>query len=154
MPPKDTTKHTKKRASAGPSGSRKRAKGTLRQPVIVDSQQPPPPSPPPITNALQALATASQAPTFEARIRESRPVDTIFAPAEGSEQATTAASKAPEDEEDEEIEAFDAHLMDNYNGLDWTRLKKYMKPLATQTSSRKAGSIAMAIESPDAATQL
>jgi hypothetical protein len=72
----------------------------------------------------------SEQPTFEARVRESRTEDTIVAPAEGSEQATAAASGAPpKDEEDEEIEAFDAHLMDNYDGMDWSRLKKYQLPL-------------------------
>jgi hypothetical protein len=52
-------------------------------------------------------------------------------PAEGSKQATAAASEAPKDEESEEIDAFNAHLMDNYDGLDWASLKKYMRPLAT-----------------------
>ena len=122
MPPKDATKPTKRRAAAGPSGAQKRRKGTVSQPILVNSQQlsePPSPSPPPITNAFQALASASQAPTFEARVRESRTEDTIVAPAEGSEQATAAASGAPpEEEEDKEIKAFDAHLMDNYNGMD------------------------------------
>lgn len=68
-------------------------------------------------NILQALVSASQAPTFEARVRESRPEDTIVAPAEGSEQATAAASEAPEDKEDKEIDVFDAYLIDNYDGL-------------------------------------
>ena len=71
----------------------------------------------------------SQAPTFEARIRESRAEDFIVAPPEGSEHATAAASEAPEDDEDEEVEAFDAHLMDKYDGIDWSRLNKYQLPL-------------------------
>ena len=73
----------------------------------------------------------SQAPTFEARIRESRAEDSIVAPPEGSEHATAAASEAPEDDgdEDEEAEAFDADLMDKYDGIDWSRLKKYQLPL-------------------------
>jgi hypothetical protein len=139
MPPKSTNKDAKKRTKAGPSSPNKRPRGTASQPINVDSQQPsqsppspsPPPPPPPITNILQALASASQAPTFEARVRESRPEDTIVAPAEGSEQATAAASEAPEDKEDKETDAFNAYLIDNYNSLDWACLKKYMRPLAT-----------------------
>ncbi|KAF2825058.1 hypothetical protein CC86DRAFT_468295 [Ophiobolus disseminans] len=94
----------------------------LSQPIPIDSQAPAlSPSPPaPITNALQALVSESQAPTFEARIRESRAEDSIVAPPKGSEHATAAASEAPEDDEDKdkEVEAFDAHLMDKYNGID------------------------------------
>ena len=78
--------------------------------------------------------TGSQAPTFEARIRESRDKDTITAPPEGSERATAAASEAPdddEDDEDEEFEEFDGHLKDKDEGIDWSRLKKFQKPLTT-----------------------
>jgi hypothetical protein len=59
------------------------------------------------------------------------PKDTIVAPAEGSEQATAAASKAPNSDEDEEIEPFNAHLTDTYNRLDWSCLKNYQLPLVT-----------------------
>ena len=133
MPSKPTIKATKKRAFAGSSGANKRARGTASQPVIIDSQLPaaPPSPPPPITNALQALASASQAPTFEARVQQSRAEEAIVAPAEGSEYATTAASEAAEDKEVKESEAFDAHLMDNYDGIDWSRLKRYQLPLTT-----------------------
>jgi hypothetical protein len=41
-------------------------------------------------------------PTFEARVQESRPEDTIVAPAKGSEQATAAASEAPNSDKDKE----------------------------------------------------
>jgi hypothetical protein len=48
-----------------------------------------------------------------------RPKDTIVAPAKGSEQVTTTASKAPpKDKEDKEIKAFNAYLIDNYNSID------------------------------------
>ena len=104
MPSNNTIKSAKRRAPAGYSGAKKRAKGTASQPVVIESQQLPSPSPLPITNTLQALASASQAPTFEARVRESRPEDTIVATAEGSEQATAAASEAPDSDKDEEIE--------------------------------------------------
>jgi hypothetical protein len=104
------------------------------EPIRVSS---PSPSPPP-TNALQALVSASQAPTFEVRVRKSRAEDSIVAPPEGSEHATAAASEAPEaaTETDEaknveELEAFDAYLMDNYDGLDFKRIPKYQLPVKT-----------------------
>jgi hypothetical protein len=82
---KASTKATKKRASAGPSGSNKRAKGTTSQPIRVSSPSPPPPPP---TNALQALVSASQAPTFKARVWESCAEDSIVAPPEGSKHVS------------------------------------------------------------------
>ncbi|KAF2820873.1 hypothetical protein CC86DRAFT_427793, partial [Ophiobolus disseminans] len=79
-----------------------------------------PSPPPPITNALQALISELQAPTFEARIRESRAKDSIVAPPEGSEHTTAAASKAPKDNKDknEKVKAFDAYLIDKYDSID------------------------------------
>jgi hypothetical protein len=47
-----------------------------------------------------------------------RPEDTIVAPAKGSEQATAAATEAPNSDKDKEIEPFNAYLIDNYNRLD------------------------------------
>jgi hypothetical protein len=91
---KDSTKRASSDALSRP---KKRAKGTASQLIPIDSQAPAPsPSPPPpITNALQALVSESQAPTFEARIRESRAEDSIVAAPESSEHATAAASEAP-----------------------------------------------------------
>ena len=114
---------------------KKRAKGTASQPININSYEPlgllKSPSPLPLANAFQALVSASQAPTFEARIRESRAADSITAPPKDSEHATAAASEAPNEESEEEIEAFDAHLMDNHDGIDWNRLKKFQLPLST-----------------------
>ncbi|KAK1919389.1 hypothetical protein P3342_009113 [Pyrenophora teres f. teres] len=64
----------------------------------------------------------------------SRSPNAIVAPAEGSEQATLApSSEAADDAVDE---AFDAHLEDNYNGIDWGRLKLYTKPITTHQHKR------------------
>jgi hypothetical protein len=56
-----------------------------------------------------------------------RPKDSIVALPKGSEHATAAASKAPkapndaaEDKDNKDIKAFNAHLKDNYNGLNFT----------------------------------
>ena len=62
-------------------------------------------------------------------MRESQAEDAIFAPAEGSEEATAALSEAADEATDE---GFDAHLEDSFNGIDWTCLPQYMKPLASQ----------------------
>ena len=122
--PSGSKKSIKRAASVVEARSNKRAKGTASQPINVDSQASTASSalsPPPILNALQALVTRSQAPTFEAWIRESRDKDTITTPPEGSERATAAASKAPDDDKDdkdEEFEEFDSHLKDKYKGID------------------------------------
>ncbi|EFQ89361.1 hypothetical protein PTT_14415 [Pyrenophora teres f. teres 0-1] len=120
MPPK-------KRVSDSAPSPRKRARGTASQPVAIDSQsyqsQPSALSPPP-----------PYTHTFESRLRESQPEDAIVAPAEGSEQATLApSSEAADDAVDE---AFDAHLEDNYDGIDWGRLKLYTKPITTHQHKR------------------
>jgi hypothetical protein len=129
MPPK-------KRASQGTSGPNKRARGSASQPITVNSQLSLPPPPPPLCaprpSILQALVNASEASNFESRLRESQPEDSIVAPTEGSEQATVASSEAAlEAEDDEAFKAFNAHLKDNFNGLEWSRLPKYMKPVTT-----------------------
>jgi hypothetical protein len=66
-----------------------RPRGTANEPVPVDTQPSPSPS-----SSPSPLPIASQAPNFEATIRESRPEAEIVAPTEGSEQATVAASAA------------------------------------------------------------
>jgi hypothetical protein len=124
-----TNEKDKKRAHfSASSHPNKRAKGTASQPIPVDSQAPatsPPLSPPPITNALHALVNASQAPPFEQRFIKSRPEDAIAALAEGSEHATAVASEAPEDDEDEDLDKFEAYLIDKYDRIDWSRLRKF-----------------------------
>jgi hypothetical protein len=62
-------------------------------------------------------------------LRESQAEDVIVAPAEGSEEATIATNEAAN-------KSFDAHLEDNFNGIDWARLPRYTKPLASQRSKR------------------
>ena len=74
-------------------------------------------------------------------MRESQPEDSIVAPTEGSEQATVASSdaalEAEDDEDDDEV--FDAHLEHNFNGFEWRRLPKYIKPVTTH--QRRAVSV-------------
>ncbi|KAA8613971.1 hypothetical protein A1F94_008829 [Pyrenophora tritici-repentis] len=83
------------------------ARGTVSQPIAVDSQLSP----------RRALVEASQALTFESQLRESRPEDAIVAPTEGSERVTAASSAAAPDNETLQ-EALDASLMDDFEGID------------------------------------
>jgi hypothetical protein len=126
----------RKRASRGISGPNKRARGSASQPITVNSQPSPTPlslplcAPRPLV--LQSLVSASQAPDFELQLCESQPKDSIVVPTEGSEQAAVASSKATlEVEGDEAFKAFDAHLEDSFDGLEWSHLPKYMKPVTT-----------------------
>jgi hypothetical protein len=58
-------------------------------------------------------------------IRESRAADSITALPNSSKHATAAALEAPNKESKEEIKAFNAYLIDNYDGIDWSCLKKF-----------------------------
>jgi hypothetical protein len=122
----------KKRVSSIAATPNKRLKVTSRnttsQPIELDTQLPLP-----CISPRKALIEASQAPNFESRLRESQAEDTIVAPAEGSDKATIALSKAIDEAANEN---FDAHLEDNFDGIDWARLPQYTKPLASQRSKR------------------
>jgi hypothetical protein len=90
------------------------ARGTVSQPIAVDSQLSPLPS---RLSPRRALVEASQASTFESQLRESRPEDAIIAPTECSEKVTAASSPAALDNETLQ-EALDAGLMDDFEGVD------------------------------------
>jgi hypothetical protein len=120
MPPK-------KRGLSGAAPQNKRPKvasrGTVSQPIVLDTQQ----------SVLRlsprkALVKAAQTADFESQLRESQAEDVIVAPAKGSEAAT--AAKGATDE------CFDTHLEDDFEGIDWTRLPQYMKPLASVRTKR------------------
>jgi hypothetical protein len=98
---------------------------TASRPVVFDTQ----PSSPRLS-PRKALVQASQAPNFESRFRESQAEDAIVAPAEGSKAASLATAKKTMDK------GFDAHLEDGFEGIDWTRLPRYMKPLASVRTKR------------------
>jgi hypothetical protein len=118
------------------------ARGTPSQPITIDSQtqlplrssprraladapQPSPPPPPP--------------PTFESQLREIRLEAAIIALIEASEAAIIAieeASDSADDAEDGVEDAFDARFADNFDGIDWSRLSQFMKPVATQQNRK------------------
>jgi hypothetical protein len=112
MPPK-------KRASDDLTRPKKRvksstARGTVSQPIPVDSQLSPSLS---CLSPRRALVEASQASTFKSQLRESRPEDDIVAPTKGSERVTAASSAAVPDNETLQ-EALDASLIDDFEGID------------------------------------
>lgn len=120
MPPK-------KRGFSGAAAQTKRLKvasrGTASQPIVLDTQ--------PSSLRLsprKALVEASQAASFESQLRKSQAEDAIVVPAEGS-KAATAAKEAIH-------KGFDTHLEDDFEGIDWTRLPQYMKPLASVRTKR------------------
>ncbi|KAF1936320.1 hypothetical protein EJ02DRAFT_298222, partial [Clathrospora elynae] len=57
----------------------------------------------------------------------------IVAPAEGSNAATVASLAAAKEAVDN---GFDTHLEDNFEGINWTRLLQYIKPLASVQTKR------------------
>jgi hypothetical protein len=131
--------HATKRKSQGASISSKRQKGPPRgtesQPVDVDasqlsSQRLSPRKAIAASHATEATANTTAPLTFESQLRESQPQDTIVA-AEGSKAATVATAK-----DDNALEDFGAAFADNFNGIDWSRLPRYMKPLATQKQKK------------------
>ncbi|RYN60368.1 hypothetical protein AA0117_g13081 [Alternaria alternata] len=76
----------------------------------------------------QVLAAASQATTFESQLLESQLEAEIVAPIEGSQAGTVATTEA----EDGGGNGDDDGDGDNFDGIDWQRLRGFIKPLATQ----------------------
>lgn len=67
------------------------------------------------------------------QLRDSIPEDAIVAPVEASKVAV-AASKAVDKGEPEPN--FDPRMADNFDGINWSRLPRYMKPLRTQKQKK------------------
>lgn len=120
--------------AARPSKQRKlTAKGTKSQPVVVDDKQP--------NSPREVLVIASQADDFESQLRDSR---STAAPIEASEIAIVASTAAEEEEEDEEEKDGEEkervvegdgqvykRFADNFDGMDCSRLKGFIRPLRT-----------------------
>lgn len=101
--------------TATPATKRTRSSESLPQRVSQRSLSP-----------RQALAAVSQATTFESQLLESQPEAEIVAPAEGSEAGTAATEARSGDGDDVDGDG------DNFEGIAWERLKRFMKPLTTQ----------------------
>jgi hypothetical protein len=67
--------------------------------------------------------------TYESRLRNTHQPKDIVA-TEGSRAATVATADG-DDTDDEDTVAEDSALSDDFDGIDWSRLPKYMKPLMT-----------------------
>lgn len=107
---------------------KKRVKVTSSQPATGSIQ----PSSPPQSSRLsprKALVKSSQAPTFESQLRETQAEAKIIAPLESSEAATIAPSSTADDGAIDE--ALDESLEDQFDGINWQRLRLYMKPLSS-----------------------
>ncbi|KAF2830926.1 hypothetical protein CC86DRAFT_464121 [Ophiobolus disseminans] len=131
--------HATKRKSQGASISSKRRKGLLRgtesQPVRVDAlqlfyQRLSPRKAIAASQATEATANTTVPLTFESQLRESQPQDTIVA-TKGSKPATVATAK-----DNDALEDFDAAFANDFNVIDWLRLPRHMKPLATQKQKK------------------
>jgi hypothetical protein len=94
-----------RRAASSPKKRRKVARGTELPPVKLKSQEP---------------------PTFESQLRESQPEEAISAPNTVSEVATVATA------EESDTSGFEEDIIDNFDGIKWGRLPKYIKLLTTQ----------------------
>ncbi|KAF1962047.1 hypothetical protein CC80DRAFT_401648, partial [Byssothecium circinans] len=65
--------------------------------------------------------------------------DSIVPPTKGSDATTIATTDVREPAKgvnEDGNKSLDAHLEDDFNGLDFKRILKYMKPLATQRAKR------------------
>jgi hypothetical protein len=107
--------------------------GSALQPISFDDDTQQSSRP---TSPCRAIAAASQATKtidFESQLRNAIPEAAIAAPIKGSEAATAATTVIAESDDEEE---FDAEMSDNFEGINWTRLKKYCKPLRTQKRTK------------------
>jgi hypothetical protein len=91
-----------------PTGSR-----SALQPFVVDLLH------------LSAAVTS----TFESRLRNTQQPKNIVATTDS--QPATVAMANGENKDDKNTVAEDSALSDNFDGIDWSRLPKYMKPLTT-----------------------
>jgi hypothetical protein len=122
--------------AAGRLNAAKRQKVSESQPITIDTSQPSYPividedaqreSLP--TSPHRAILAASQGTEFETRLCNSMPEDAIVAPVEASEIATAASEAA---DEDVQMSEFDSRMVDNYDGIDWSRLSRFIKPVRT-----------------------
>jgi hypothetical protein len=129
FPPLIASMPSKRRVQDVVVASTKRLKGmprgTLSQPIPIES-----PLSSPRLSPRKALVKASQASNFEARLRETQAEEAIIPPIEGSEEATITTTNEPG------AEGFDESLEDDFKGLDWDRVPRYMKPMATQRQKK------------------
>jgi hypothetical protein len=114
-------------SDAGPLKRRRHTeRGTESQPVVVDATKP--------SSTRQALDAASQATNFETQLRNSVLQNAITVPVESSEAATVAPTTTAASSDDEDT-GLDEGYADDFGGIEWERLPKYMRP--PRTSKRK-----------------
>jgi hypothetical protein len=114
-------------AAATPSKRARRpaASGSASQPILAESQLSQPRQAP-----RKAIRKVSQASNFESQLRKTQSENTVVAPTESSKQATAASSAA---DEVATYEEFEASLMDNFEGLDFSLSPCYIHPALLQS---------------------
>ncbi|KAF1968551.1 hypothetical protein BU23DRAFT_479829, partial [Bimuria novae-zelandiae CBS 107.79] len=71
--------------------------------------------------------------TFKSRFRELQSEDSIIPPTKGSDTYCREPAKGANKDSNKSL---DAHLKDNFNRLNFKRILKYIKLLATQRAKR------------------
>jgi len=128
MSPNQPPKRLRKDAFITNKRAKVVARSTKSQPINVDESQQLSQRPSPRKALAIAVSQTTEPPTFESQLRESQPEAAVIAPTEGSSAATIAITEANEDG----YEDLDKRFADNFEGIDWSRLPLYCKPVATQ----------------------
>jgi hypothetical protein len=156
MPIQRAAKGTKRSAGLAEQPAKRvrvtRGTGTNTQPLeLADTQQSssiiPAPKLPQRQSPCKALADAASQATeqhpFESQLLlNAVPNEAIVPPIEGSNTATVASTANDNREVDS---SFDERFLDNFDGIDWSRLSRFCKPLRSQ-KRQKAGYTTMDIE--------
>ncbi|KAI1522867.1 Dimer-Tnp-hAT domain containing protein, partial [Pyrenophora tritici-repentis] len=108
------------------------ARGTESQPIDIDKSQQPAQRLSPRKALAITTSQATEPPTFESQLRESQPEAAIVAPTEGSSAATAVITEDDEDSNEDSDKRLDERFADNFDGIDWSRLPLYCKPVSTQ----------------------
>jgi hypothetical protein len=126
--PKRSRKSTVSATTAAEKRARTTPSSTASQPIKVESQRRASPCQALIEASLQAILPTLPPPTFESRVRESQPEAVIEALVKPSEVAIIASNV----EESSNNNTLDERFADNFNSINWSRLKRYMKLVTTQ----------------------
>ena len=132
MPPNQPPKRPRRDAFTPNKRARVAARGTESQPIDVDKSQQPAQRLSPLKALASAASQATKPLTFESQLRESQPEAAIVALTEGSSAATVATTEDDEDGNEDRDKGPDERFADNFDGIDWSRLPLYCKPVATQ----------------------
>lgn len=132
MPPNRPPKRPRGNAFAPKKRARVAARDTESQPIDIDKSHQLAQRLSPRKALAITTSQATEPPTFESQLRESQPEAAIVVPTEGSSVATGAITEDDEDGNEDSDKLLDERFADNFDGIDWSRLPLYCKPVATQ----------------------